>query len=79
MLDMFSELPLADVESTPDDRLQEKYTYYDISAIESTPVRVVASQSQPEVRMHWGGIRRDRVRHEQRPDQGGARAAWTAG
>jgi hypothetical protein len=57
MLDLFSELPLADLESRPDDRLQDKYTYYDIGAVDKSPYEW-SDPPRPEVRMHRGGIRR---------------------
>jgi hypothetical protein len=57
MLDMFSELPLAAVTSFPDDRLKEKYPFFDISAVERGPYEW-SHPSRPEIRMHWGGIRR---------------------
>jgi hypothetical protein len=57
MLDMFSELPLGDIESSPDDRLMDTYTYYDISAIDRHPYEW-SDPPRPEVAMHRGGIRR---------------------
>jgi Glycosyl transferase family 2 len=57
MLDFFSELPLGDVESRPDDRLKDRYTYYDISAIDQHPYEW-SDPPRPEVAMHRGGIRR---------------------
>jgi len=57
MLDMFSPVPLADVTSTIDDRLKEKYTHYDISGID-TPRYEFSQLSSPEIRMHRSGIRR---------------------
>jgi hypothetical protein len=57
MLDMFSALPLQQVQSGPSDRLKDKYTYYDLSAVERTPYRWSAP-FRPEIKMHWGGIRR---------------------
>jgi Glycosyl transferase family 2 len=57
MLDMFAPVPLADLRSTVDDRLKEKYTHYDISAIDAPPYEW-SQASSPDVRMHWGGIRR---------------------
>jgi len=57
LLDMFSDVPLADVRSTQDDRLTEKYVYYDISAIDRPPYPW-SQPSSADVRMHWGGIRR---------------------
>ena len=57
MLDMFSELPLGEHESSPDDRLMDTYRYYDISAIDRHPYEW-ADPPRPAVAMHWGGIRR---------------------
>jgi hypothetical protein len=57
MLDMFSELPLGDIESRPDDRLIETYTCYDISAVDKHPYEW-SDPPRPEVAMHRGGIRR---------------------
>jgi glycosyl transferase family 2 len=57
MLDLFAPVPLADVESSVDDGLKEKYTHYDISSIDAPPYPWSRSSS-PDIRMHWGGIRR---------------------
>ncbi|HET9831770.1 MAG TPA: glycosyltransferase family 2 protein [Vicinamibacterales bacterium] len=57
MLDMFSDVPLADVRSTPEDRLWEKFPYYDLSSIDRPPYEWVDRQRN-DIRMHWGGIRR---------------------
>ena len=57
MLDMFSEVPLAELESKPDDLLKEKYIYYDISAIRKTEYRW-SIRSNPDIKMHWGGVRK---------------------
>ena len=57
MLDMFSEESLADVRSTPDDRLWEKFTHYDVSAMDRPPYEWV-DRPRDDIRMHWGGIRR---------------------
>lgn len=57
LLDMFSPLPLTDLKSTVDDRLKEKYTHYDISGIDAPPYEW-SQPSSPDIRMHWGGIRR---------------------
>jgi glycosyl transferase family 2 len=57
MLDMFSELPLGDVESRPDDRLMDTYTYYDISAVDRH-LYEWSDPPRPEVAMHRGGIRK---------------------
>lgn len=57
MLDMFSEVPLADIHSTPADRIWEKFTYYDLSGIDMPPYEWVDRRCD-DIRMHWGGIRR---------------------
>ena len=57
MLDMFSEAPLAALKSLPGDRLKEKYTFFDLSAIDRRPYEW-SEPSRPEIKMHWGGIRR---------------------
>jgi hypothetical protein len=57
MLDMFAPVPLADLTSTADDRLKDKYTHYDISGIDAPPYEW-SQPSSPDIRMHWGGIRR---------------------
>jgi len=57
MLDMFSDVPLADVRSTPEERVWEKFTHYDVSAIDRPPYEWV-DRPRDDIRMHWGGIRR---------------------
>jgi hypothetical protein len=57
MLDLFADVPLAALESSPDDRLAEKYAYYDTSDIDRRPYEW-SGNTNPDVRMHWGGIRR---------------------
>jgi hypothetical protein len=57
MLDMFSEVPLASLDSTPEDRLKDKYTWYDISDVDRRAYEW-STLSSPAIRMHWGGIRR---------------------
>ena len=57
MLDMFSDVPLNDLESRADDRLSEKYPYYDISAIDKEEY-LWSQRSNPDIKMHWGGIRK---------------------
>jgi hypothetical protein len=57
MLDMFSDVPLADLESTADDRLKDKYPFYDLSAISKSEYDW-SERSTPHIKMHWGGIRR---------------------
>ena len=56
MLDMFSDVPLTQVESAPD-RLKETYRFYDTSAIDRRPYSWSTAASS-NLRMHWGGIRR---------------------
>jgi Glycosyl transferase family 2 len=56
MLDMFSDIPLAELESKPDDLLKEKYVYYDISAIRKTDY-LWSPRSNVEIKAHLGGIR----------------------
>lgn len=57
MLDLFSDMPLAAAESLPGDCLKEKYTFYDISAVERRSYEWSAP-FRSEIKMHWGGIRR---------------------
>jgi hypothetical protein len=57
MLDMFSGIPLAEVESKPGDLLKEKYVYYDISSIRRTEY-LWSMRSNPDIKMHWGGVRK---------------------
>ena len=57
MLDMFSDTPLAELESKPDDQLKEKYVYYDISAIEKEDY-LWSPRSNVEIKAHLGGIRK---------------------
>ena len=57
MLDMFSEVPLAELESKPDDLLKEKYIYYDISAIRKVEY-LWSPRSNVEVKGHLDGIRK---------------------
>ncbi|HXE80755.1 MAG TPA: glycosyltransferase family 2 protein [Vicinamibacterales bacterium] len=57
MLDLFSDAPLDELTSAPDDDLCAKYPYYDISAIDRRPYEW-SHNTNPNVRMHWGGIRR---------------------
>jgi len=57
MLDMFSDAPLADVRSTPEDRVWEKFTFYDVTTIDRPPYEWV-DRPRDDIRMHWGGIRR---------------------
>ncbi len=57
LLDMFAEVPLAQVVSHPDDRVKDKYRYYDISDVDRPPYPW-SEPSTPDIRLHWGGIRR---------------------
>ena len=57
MLDMYSDGPLVAVTSTAEDRLKDKYPYFDLSAIERRPYEWSAP-SRPAIQMHWGGVRR---------------------
>jgi hypothetical protein len=57
MLDLFAEGPLAGVRSDPGDRLEEKYTYYDISDIDRWPYEWSVLSSSA-VMVHRGGVRR---------------------
>jgi glycosyl transferase family 2 len=57
MLDMFSNIPLNKLESKPDDALNKKYIYYDISSIEKEDY-LWSERSNPAIKMHWGGIRK---------------------
>lgn len=57
MLDMFSDVPLNELESKPDDMLKEKYVFYDISCIEKEDY-LWSERSNPDIKMHWGGIRK---------------------
>jgi hypothetical protein len=57
MLDMFSDVPLAALESAADDRLKDKYPFYDLSAISKSEYEW-SERSTPHIKMHRGGIRR---------------------
>ncbi len=57
MLDMFLAEPLADVRSTPDDRVWEKFTHYDLNTMDRPPYEWV-DRPCDDIRMHWGGVRR---------------------
>lgn len=59
MLDLFSEQPLAQVESYPDDNLKEKYRYYDIENLEKERYpSYYGVLSNSEIKWHWGGVRK---------------------
>jgi len=57
MLDMFSDVPLAELQSKTDDQLKEKYSYYDISAIKKTDY-IWSELTNGRIKRHSGGIRR---------------------
>jgi hypothetical protein len=57
LLDLFSEAPLTAVESTPEDRLEQKYTWYDISDVDREPYDW-STRSSTAIKLHRGGIRR---------------------
>jgi hypothetical protein len=57
MLDMFSEVSLNKLESKADDKLKEKYVFYDISCIEKEDYPW-SERSNAGIKMHWGGIRK---------------------
>ena len=57
MLDLFSDVPLERLQSTPHDSLKERYCYYDTSAVERHPYEFGAP-ANPAIRMHAGGIRK---------------------
>lgn len=57
MLDLFSDGPLRDVKSAPDDSLKERYPYYDISNVEKRRYRF-GRPANAEIKMHGGGIRK---------------------
>jgi hypothetical protein len=57
MLDLFSDVPLERLRSTPHDSLKERYCYYDTSAVERHPYRF-GTPANPAIRMHAGGIRK---------------------
>lgn len=57
MLDLFSDVPLDRLESSPRDSLKERYCYYDTSEVERHPYRF-GTPANPAIRMHAGGIRK---------------------
>jgi hypothetical protein len=57
MLDMFSNIPLSQLESNASDSLKEKYPYYDISNIEKKNYWW-AKPDNSRIQMHLGGIRK---------------------
>jgi hypothetical protein len=57
VLDMFSDLPLTELQSRANDLLSEKYRFYDISSIDKEEY-LWSQRSNPEIKMHWGGIRK---------------------
>lgn len=56
MLDMFSDRPLNQLKSDPNDCLKADYTYYDISNIRKANY-YFGRLSNREIKMHFGGIR----------------------
>jgi hypothetical protein len=54
---MFSDTPLAELESKPDDLLKERYVYYDISAIRKVDY-LWSPRSNVEIKGHLDGIRK---------------------
>ena len=57
MLDMFSDVPLNELETRTEDVLSEKHRFYDISSIDKEEY-LWSQCSNPEIKMHWGGIRK---------------------
>jgi len=57
MLDMFGDGPLDRLGSTPEDTLEEKYPYYDISAVEKHDY-VFGRPENSAIKMHSGGVRK---------------------
>lgn len=55
MLNLFSDIPLSELEGCIDDSLPEKYPYYDNSAIDKTEYRF-SEPANKDIKMHWGGI-----------------------
>lgn len=57
MLDMFADVPLAELDSEPDDSIKEKYTYYDLSAVVQTDY-LWSNNTNDKFKYHVGGIRK---------------------
>ena len=57
MLDLFSEEPLGRPPTASHGALEERYPYYDTSAVERHPYRF-GTPANPTIRMHAGGIRK---------------------
>jgi glycosyltransferase involved in cell wall biosynthesis len=57
MLDLFSDLPLAEVRDDPEEDVTKKYKYYDISNI-SKVTYIYSRLSYDDIKMHLGGIRK---------------------
>jgi len=57
MLDLFPDGPLRDVKSAPDDSLEKRFPYYDISNVEKRVYRF-GRPANAEIKMHGGGIRK---------------------
>ena len=65
VLDLFSDLPLAEVRDDPEEDVTKNYKYYDISNISKSSYSGTLSYlnvhfrlSCDDVKMHWGGIRK---------------------
>lgn len=59
LLDLFAAHPIADARDEPGGSLLDRYPYYDTSAVDRRPYEW-SDTPAPDVRMHWGGIRRTR-------------------
>ena len=58
LLDLFSEVPMANLESNISDSLKDKYTYYDLSAItRSDDYWWSKPPMSYGLKAHWGGVR----------------------
>lgn len=64
MLDMFSDLPLAQLKNSPHDSIKEMYPLFDLSAIEKAPYpfdyysRAGVDTACGDIEMHRGGVRK---------------------
>jgi hypothetical protein len=56
MLDMFSATPLSQLESKVDDRLADKYKYYELSSIRKSEY-TWPGLDKSQINWHWGGVR----------------------
>jgi hypothetical protein len=57
LLDMFSDKPLAELDNSVDEFIQEKFKYYDISGIEKRNY-LFSEYPTGAIKFHFGGIRR---------------------